>query len=100
MSSPTWQDITPLPQSILSYFGGDPDYSPAQIEAAYRLLQHDAEQLADDPVLCRRTDITGADVLAVLEAAEPEGPHASDCPVWVNEPCVCEIGKGYRGEDE
>ncbi len=67
MSNPTWQDITPLPKSILLYFGDDPDYSAEQIEAAYRLLQRQAEEHAGDPLLCRRKDITGAEVLAILE---------------------------------
>ena len=34
----------------------------------------------------------------VSDIPEVDGPHASDCPVWVEEECACEAGKAYRGE--
>ncbi len=81
MSNPTWQDITPLPKSILSYFGNDPDYTAEQIEAAYRLLRQQAAEVEDNPLLCRRADITGAEVLAVLEHEHPDAglPLCPNC---------------------
>ena len=39
-----------------------------------------------------------ADVRA--KQAKEDEPHASDCPHWCGEPCICEVGKAYRGETE